>query len=218
MVSHRTVDSYSRVIHKKKKALNYALDIRKFEIELYWKRATYFWTLLVASFAAYFALKENSQQSSYQILIACIGFLISVGWYLVNRGSKYWQENWERHVDVLESEVIGSLYKTINSRDEYNLFNPLDAFPYSVSKINQIISLYILLVWLGIMVHALFGSLWGECIKLIWPWVLLTMTIIFVVILLVFGIGNSDKKARVMNFVEVPLFEDAEVYAKDTEK
>jgi len=30
-----------------KEAYNVALDIRKFEIDLYWKRATYFWGFLV---------------------------------------------------------------------------------------------------------------------------------------------------------------------------
>jgi hypothetical protein len=38
------------------KALEHALDIRKFEIELYWKRASYFWTLIAAAFAAYFLI------------------------------------------------------------------------------------------------------------------------------------------------------------------
>jgi hypothetical protein len=31
---------------KQKDALKHALDIRKFEIELYWKRAAYFWTFI----------------------------------------------------------------------------------------------------------------------------------------------------------------------------
>ena len=30
-----------------------ALDVRKFEIELYWKRATYFWTFIAATLAEY---------------------------------------------------------------------------------------------------------------------------------------------------------------------
>ena len=34
-------------------ALAYALDIRKFEIELYWKRATYYWAFIAAAFAGY---------------------------------------------------------------------------------------------------------------------------------------------------------------------
>ena len=35
-----------------KAALNRAHEIRKFEIELYWKRATYFWLLQAAVFTA----------------------------------------------------------------------------------------------------------------------------------------------------------------------
>lgn len=34
----------------RKKALENILDIRKFEIEMYWKRATYFWTFIGAVF------------------------------------------------------------------------------------------------------------------------------------------------------------------------
>ncbi|TQP38712.1 hypothetical protein FLM09_19635 [Vibrio cholerae] len=37
---------------KNKLALDYALDIRKFEIELYWKRATYFWALIAVALAS----------------------------------------------------------------------------------------------------------------------------------------------------------------------
>jgi lipopolysaccharide export LptBFGC system permease protein LptF len=85
----------------KKEALKQALDIRKFEIELYWKRATYFWSLIAAAFAGYFAL-SNSKEQLLPLLISCIGLVLSVGWFQVNRGSKYWQSNWERHVDCLE--------------------------------------------------------------------------------------------------------------------
>jgi hypothetical protein len=40
---------------KSKKALDIALDTRKFEISLYWQRAAYFWALIAAAFAGYFA-------------------------------------------------------------------------------------------------------------------------------------------------------------------
>ena len=36
-----------------KEALRFALEIRKFEIELYWKRGTYFWAFIAVAFAAY---------------------------------------------------------------------------------------------------------------------------------------------------------------------
>jgi|SRR5438270_1430938 len=79
----------------RKDALKYALDIRKFEIDLYWKRATYFWALIAASFAGYFALQstESAKRNAFSIfIVSCIGLVLSFAWYLVNRGSKYWQE------------------------------------------------------------------------------------------------------------------------------
>ena len=36
-----------------KEAIDVAFDIRKFEIDLYWKRAAYYWTFIAATFAAY---------------------------------------------------------------------------------------------------------------------------------------------------------------------
>lgn len=41
-------------LNKKCEALKMALDTRKFEIELYWKRATYFWAFIALAFGAFF--------------------------------------------------------------------------------------------------------------------------------------------------------------------
>jgi Na+/melibiose symporter-like transporter len=81
---------------KAAKALTLALDIRKFEIELYWKRATYFWTFIAAAFAAYAIVysRADSKDDPWLLLVfSCLGFLFSSAWYLVNRGSKFWQNN-----------------------------------------------------------------------------------------------------------------------------
>ena len=50
-----------------KKALDLALEIRKFEIELYWKRATYFWAFITVAIAGYvtaLAAKDLAQGES----------------------------------------------------------------------------------------------------------------------------------------------------------
>src|SRR5882724_9896709 len=141
----------------RKDALKYALDIRKFEIELYWKRATYFWALIAASFAGYFALQntELTKRNEFSIfIISCIGLVLSFAWYLVNRGSKYWQENWERHVDVLSETVIGPLYRTTISWEYRSLLDPTGGFPFSVSRINQTVSLFVTLLWTGLVIQA----------------------------------------------------------------
>ena len=138
------------------KALDLALDIRKFEIDLYWKRATYFWTFIGAAFAGYaLVYKSSTADNSWLLLVfSSLGYLFSVSWYLVNRGSKFWQNNWERHVDLLEDKVVGPLYKTIAENPKNN--NILTSSgQFSVSKINQILSFYISLFWLLLMVKSI---------------------------------------------------------------
>jgi hypothetical protein len=96
-----------------REALRQALDIRKFEIDLYWKRATYFWTFIGAAFAAYFVLPKDGEPRVLEptYAVTCLGFLFSLAWYFVNRGSKAWQQNWEMHVDLLEDEAMGHCIK-----------------------------------------------------------------------------------------------------------
>lgn len=139
-----------------KEALEKALDIRKFEIDLYWKRATYFWGFLIVIFAGYFAvLGAKLEDLSYReklfslLLISCLGFIFSYCWFLVNKGSKYWQNNWERHVDMLENKIMGPLYKTvIQEENKKGLISYItSAGEYSVSKVNQTLSFFLVIVW-----------------------------------------------------------------------
>jgi hypothetical protein len=152
---------------KAKRALDAALDIRKFEIELYWKRAAYFWTLIAVAFAGHFTILsarslEEGEKSTYAFMIAVIGFVFTFAWFLANKGSKFWQENWENHVDMLEDAVIGPLYKTILHRpaDEEGHWSGrlLKAVTqpgtFSVSGINAWISLFSLGIWLLLLLKA----------------------------------------------------------------
>ncbi|MCM3904811.1 MAG: hypothetical protein ND866_24200 [Pyrinomonadaceae bacterium] len=41
---------------KAERAFNKAWETRNFEIELYWKRATYFWAFIASAFVGYFGL------------------------------------------------------------------------------------------------------------------------------------------------------------------
>lgn len=130
------------------RALAYATDIRKFEIELYWKRATYFWTFIGAAFAGYaLTYKSSSQHEPWLSLIfSSLGLIFSLAWHLVNRGSKFWQNNWERHVDLLEDITLGPLYKII--AEDISSKNPLTApGQFSVTKINQILSVFVTIMW-----------------------------------------------------------------------
>jgi hypothetical protein len=67
-----------------------------------------------------------------------------VTWYFVNRASKFWQENWENHVNLLEGEVIGPLYETVLGDADISFWKLNGPYPFSVSKLNQILSLFVL--------------------------------------------------------------------------
>jgi hypothetical protein len=145
---------------KQAEALKQALDIRKFEIELYWKRAKYFWTIIAVAFAGYFVVqKVDTTQSPTMFepsyIISCLGCVFSLAWYFVNRGSKAWQRNWEMHVDLLEDEIMGPLYKTVINRRTFKFWDITDAYPFSVSKINQVLSLFVSLIWLPLIFKSL---------------------------------------------------------------
>jgi hypothetical protein len=143
------------------RALEHALDIRKFEISLYWQRGTYFWTLIAATFAGYFAVlsAEHMDDKDFNAyVVACVGLIFSLAWFLTNRGSKYWQENWENHVDMLEDSITGPLYKTVLHRPKTkNLIARTieGSAPYSVSQINQWASLFTFAVWLPLIFNVL---------------------------------------------------------------
>lgn len=148
----------------RKEAHRFALDIRKFEIDLYWRRATYFWTLIGASLVAYGgaqALKDSTVRRDLSVFVSCFGLVVSFAWYCANRGSKQWQENWENHVDLLEDKLTGPLYKvtwarpvpeTLRGKISLALTGP---GPFSVSKINQIVSVYVTTLWLGLAANSL---------------------------------------------------------------
>lgn len=144
----------------KQEVFKHILDIRKFEIELYWKRTTFFWTIIGAIIAGYFFAfsKLGSGTNALKILFSLsnIGLIFSIGWYFANRGSKYWQVNWEKHLDTIEDDIIGPLYKTTINRAYYGttkqFFKLISPFPFSVSKINQILNLVLICFWLLIII------------------------------------------------------------------
>ncbi len=140
---------------KKEKAFERAHDIRKFEIELYWKRATYFWAFIAASFTGYFVMltsKDIYFQEQYLFLIESIGFIFSLGWFFVNKGSKHWQLNWEKVIDSLEDDITGPLMKN-NIQNHNSFWSLILSYRFSVSRINQIISFFITFIWFLLMIQ-----------------------------------------------------------------
>jgi hypothetical protein len=97
-------------------ALARAHEIRQFEIELYWKRANYFWLLQAAVFAAV-GLTWKAEGATFPkfvpLILSSVGLLTAWAGWLGTQGSKFWQRNWEHHIDMLETEFEGNLYKSV---------------------------------------------------------------------------------------------------------
>lgn len=204
----------------KKEALKNVLDIRKFEINLYWKRATYFWTFIAAAMAGYISLLNSNTPNPKTIYsIILLGIIFSACWYLVNRASKYWQLNWEKHLDAMEDSEIGPLYKTTINREYYKSrwYIPWGPLPYSVSKINILLSLFVFFLWVSFLydfIHS-YSNYFRICNILSLNYYGLTglITIVFLVTIVTFartGKIVGDEYKTHINFITRTLSEDKE--------
>lgn len=78
-----------------------ALETRNFEISLFWQRSNYFLVLNTAIAIEFFA-KANE---TFQIFPSTLGITISILWFFINQGSKFWQSRWETRLKKVENEI-----------------------------------------------------------------------------------------------------------------
>jgi hypothetical protein len=137
-----------------KAALARAHVLRQFEIDNYWKRSTYFWGFQLAAFGALaLAAKDGAVKPPLVLVVAAFGAITAFTGALTARGSKFWQQNWERHVDLLESQVEGSLMEIVFIKDKKPSF--------SVSRVNERLLEVLFALWISAFMAA--------CAVLIWP-------------------------------------------------
>jgi len=114
-----------------------------------------------AGYGAAQALSSDMAREKLSLVASCLGLVFSFAWFCVNRGSKQWQENWEFHTDLLENEVVGPLYKVVIKNTPQKGVLPrmkyliVGAGNFSVTKINQIVSLFVTVIWAILLLWAL---------------------------------------------------------------
>ncbi|GMO15699.1 MAG: hypothetical protein Pg6A_01910 [Termitinemataceae bacterium] len=140
-VSQETDDETAR--KKRERALERAWQTRDFEIDKFWNRTAFFWGFIAVVFGAFAAVITKTVDVSdsipyIELYLILLGGIVSVAWLLVVKGSKFWQENWEAHIDRLEDSITGPLYKTVYTKGK-------NAF--SVSRINIILAVVVIVVW-----------------------------------------------------------------------
>ena len=129
-------------------ALERAHDIRKFEINLTWKRATYVGAFQGFLFAALGVLVVNGNSDTdevnfFKFVVSIVGVFLSGAWYLINQGSRYWQKYWEEKIMTLEKNYPDE-HKTIE------FINPFGYLPYAIGRTNMALSMFFLIIWAAI--------------------------------------------------------------------
>lgn len=143
-------DPQERRWERQKLLLSYAAETRRFEIERFWQRSLFFWTVLGAAFVGYGVLEPKARHA--QLAVACFGLVAAVAWALQNRGAKYWQEAWEQKTKRYQAAVLQtSLFSHHEPRLPKGLFG---AARYSVSKLAIMLSDFTVLIWAGLVLRS----------------------------------------------------------------
>lgn len=139
-------------------ALDRAYELRSFEIELVWKRATYFFLSQAAVFAAFGYTLRDMATIGLLIPEALAALGLATAWFgaLSSIGSRFWQQNWEHHIDLLESELEGELHKTVVKKPR--------KLSFSVSRSQMFLAFALVVFWLSICCFVAVRALPEECV------------------------------------------------------
>jgi hypothetical protein len=172
-------------INKLKNAHKLAWETRSFEIDKFWIRTAFFGGFIALIFNSYISILSASQPTAIKnldIYIIFLGIIFSFAWLLSIWGSKRWQENWEAHIDMLEDEITGPLYKTIYCKKALRF--------YSVSTINEFLVYIIIVVWTIML--AVNITIAKKCNKIEWD-ITIGIVITFIAVILMFIFCRSSK-------------------------
>jgi len=170
---------FKKNIKSQKAALKKAWEVRNYEIDKFWQRSMFFWGFISVLFAGYGYLvtsDNNLKEMHFDLYIILLGIIFSVAWFLVAKAGKYYQENWEVHIDRLEYEIMGPLYKTV--------LKPKGLHPRSVSKITIALTFVVIGVWLFLFIRYFYDNNdWLKCFlgnleKCIFIWIPVILTVI----------------------------------------
>ena len=125
------------------------LELRKFEIDNFWKRTLFFWGALAVILLTYFKSKIGDE---HLVFISLIGILYTFIFSLSIRGSKYWQEHWEVQAKEFKDDI--KLFDEITTPTMVSKFT----FPYrfSVSKLTMLLSDLTVLMWVMFWIKDVF--------------------------------------------------------------
>lgn len=157
-----------------KEAYDKAHVMRSFEIDLFWKRAGYCFTIIAALIAlcgglisAY--IKEGEEKFLFVILfISFVGVIFTIlSEFMVSAGES-WKKNWELHISMLEPLFSGHIYSTHLVSNRSRL---------SITRITSSFFLVMYACWLGIIIF-----ITGENDRLFFPLLVCVITVVLFII------------------------------------
>ena len=95
------------------------------------------------------------------LALSGLGFLTAVASWFAAEGSKFWQENWERHIDALELAHEGNLHKTV--------WVGGDGVRWSVSGTNGWLNIFFSIFWGWVCISEFIASAKWPLLKICEP-------------------------------------------------
>lgn len=139
-----------------RKEYEYIINARNFHYQEFNKWSRYFGLIVGALFAAYYGI---SGKPGFHIVVAAIGFLVSICWYWSNKGYTYWWNHWSDFLHKAERNREGGIpeiegvYTSFSYKNEGNSKNlvryiyPLKGANISTSKVVLLMSFSIACAW-----------------------------------------------------------------------
>lgn len=141
-----------------------ALDTRNFEITLFWQRSNYFLVLNTALAVGFL----NARDARYSLLLVALGIIVSLLWFGVGLGSKFWQSRWEHRLRLIEKRIApnadlfaadwpviySDVRESLRNSDHTGLrklHDGLVLWKPSVSYMMSLLSVVFLMAWLVVL-------------------------------------------------------------------
>ena len=177
---------------------------RDFELSHLWQRSIFITTFIILIYTGYGAICLNFFKCNFKleeflffianivsIFIAILGYILSLLYIMIGKGSKYWYERYEEYILDIEKDsdinVMDSLYERYFKVNKSLLTR--DAGKYSVSKINIMLGQISACIWFFILVVHSFILIYSKlfyfsievrCIIMIFIVVILISIVIFI--------------------------------------
>jgi bacitracin transport system permease protein len=136
--------------------------LRSFEISNLWQRSIFLSAIIVIFFTAYgYLVKEFMNKETNDLILneiccflALFGFIFSIIWIMMAKGSKAWYEVYENNICTIERENELKIPENYSMGDaqctpfklDSNIFTG-NAGKYSVSRLNILIGQILTLIW-----------------------------------------------------------------------